>query len=89
MAHAAYNWQHQKIRERLLKTHVGLPCPRCGKTMILDPSVAGGGLDLGHTDPADKLAGRPGDRLEHANCNRSFGDGSRRVAEPEWTSVSW
>jgi hypothetical protein len=57
--------------------------------MIPDPNLPGLGLDLGHTDPADKIAGKPGDRLEHSLCNRSFGDGSRRPAAPEWTSVSW
>jgi hypothetical protein len=30
-------------------------------------------LDLGHSDGAAKLAGFPGDRLEHRVCNRRSG----------------
>jgi hypothetical protein len=93
VAHPAYGWQHQKVRIRLLRTQAGMPCPRCGLLMLgeADPDPRLRALDLGHTDPAAKRAGLPGDRLEHAFCNRSAGDGSRPPAAyvPEWSSTDW
>jgi hypothetical protein len=55
--------------------------------MIPDPLLPGDGLDLGHTYAEDKLAGKPGDRLEHFHCNRAAGDDSRPVST--WSSVDW
>jgi hypothetical protein len=38
--------------------------------MELNVVLPGGGLDLGHSSPERKAAGLPGDRIEHAKCNR-------------------
>jgi hypothetical protein len=67
----AYGARHKARRRALLAQLAGLgaaPCPRCGKLM-----VPGMNLHLGHTFAEDKLAGLPGDRLEHARCNLSAG----------------
>jgi hypothetical protein len=66
-----YGGQHKARRRQLLAQLArspGLPCPRCGMPMHI-----GMRLDLGHADPAAKLRGLPGDRLEHAACNRRAG----------------
>lgn len=93
MAHKAYGVVHQRRRKSLLLAHedhhtrtgIWLPCPRCGAAMIPDPLLPGLGLDLGHSQAWMKAQGLPGDQLEHSNCNRSAGDGSRA----EWSSVQW
>ncbi|MGP7999997.1 MAG: hypothetical protein ACLPKI_22185 [Streptosporangiaceae bacterium] len=68
MPHRAYGAEHQAIRARLiaeLAANPGRPCPgRCGGV----PMFVWQRLQLGHTNRADKLAGKPGDRLEHAWC---------------------
>jgi hypothetical protein len=84
MPHKAYGVEHQRIRARLLRTHLNLPCPYCGELML-----SGQDLDLDHSDPADKLLGKPGDRLAHASCNRSYGNGTRREFKPEHANVAW
>ena len=63
-----YGAEHQRRRDELLPQAIGTDCPRCGK-----PMLATDDLDLGHSvDHAiDKHA--LGDRIEHANCNRSAG----------------
>lgn len=78
MPHPAYGPEHQAIRTAMLLALPTMPldkaspqgrlCPRCGQEMKRWQP-----LDLGHTNPADKAAGRPGDRLEHSACNRSAG----------------
>lgn len=76
----AYGRQHQRMRLALLNRLPGLMnvmepsprgclCPRCGKPMKSPPEP----LDCGHTSEQAKLAGLPGDRLEHATCNREAG----------------
>lgn len=78
MTHRAYGIEHQRTRAKLLaqlSTDTAQdkpwPCPRCGYPMLLWQP-----LDLGHTDPEAKQAGLPGDRLEHAGCNRAAQDGT-------------
>lgn len=90
-----YGWAHKQRRKHLIlalvdhhtRTGIWKTCPRCDQTMAPDPLLPHDGLDLGHSDPEAKKAGRPGDRLEHSACNRSAGDGSRTPAD--WTSVDW
>jgi len=65
-AQRSYGAAHQSVRRRLLPLAYGQPCPRCGATMH-----EGQALDLGHSDQAAKRARLPGDRIEHALCNRS------------------
>jgi hypothetical protein len=68
MAHEAYGVEHQKRRAELLPAVINTPCPRCGNLMLETDE-----LDLGHSvDKAiDPYA--LGDRIEHADCNRSAG----------------
>jgi hypothetical protein len=66
-----YGSAHRSRRARLLADlarRPGQPCPRCGM-----PMLAGQRLDLGHASPEAKARGLPGDRLEHAACNRRAG----------------
>lgn len=86
MPHEAYGWQHQKVRERLLREQIGFPCPLCGDLM-----VQASDLDLDHSDPSAKLRGEPGDRLAHRWCNRSSTKGSHAPSsgQVEWSSVEW
>jgi|GEM_PF-3481040 len=60
--------EQQKRRLELLPHAYGKRCPRCGL-----PMLKGQALDLGHTTPAALHAGRVGDRIEHASCNRADG----------------
>lgn len=61
--------ERKRARPHLLRTQVGLPCPRCGETMRADQR-----LQVGHTrDVVDGGAGSPL-RLEHALCNQQAGD---------------
>lgn len=61
-----YGWPHQRQRAKLLSELVpGTPCALCGKPMNSDHR-----LDLDHSDPEARLAGKPGDRLTHEGCNR-------------------
>jgi hypothetical protein len=87
-----YGSAHQRVRERLmrkLRRHPGQPCGRCGLPMY-PFNVPGEGIDLGHSEAWMKLAGLPGDRLEHARCNRSYQDGTKPAhLVNEWTSVVW
>lgn len=47
-------------------------------------------LDLGHSTPTLKQLGLPGDRLEHAHCNRSYGDGPTIIKPTNHTpSRNW
>jgi 5-methylcytosine-specific restriction endonuclease McrA len=66
-------WDHQKIRRRLLARHVdGTPCEWCGEPMWKGTQE----LDADHTVSRSQ-GGRRADRLLHALCNRSRGDGTR------------
>lgn len=81
MPHPAYTKRsgHQQLRTQLLAELAitgPWPCPRCKR-----PMVVGMSLDLGHSDPALKLAGLPGDRLEHSRCNRGK-RGDRKPRQP-------
>jgi hypothetical protein len=60
-----YGHEHQALRRQLLPYAYGTPCPRCDQVMR-----HGQDLDLGHSDPAARWRGEPGDRIEHADCNR-------------------
>jgi hypothetical protein len=71
--HKAYGRKHRRIRQMLLPQAIGKPCPICKL-----PMLASDALDLGHSSHALKLAGLPGDRMEHAACNR--GDFEYRAA---------
>lgn len=61
----AYGRRHRRARDYLLPRAIGKPCPVCHL-----PMQAGQALDLGHSTHALKEAGEPGDRIEHASCNR-------------------
>jgi hypothetical protein len=66
-----YDAEHDRTRAHLLPLAYGKPCPRCGQ-----PMLPGQALDLGHrvaraVDPHCRA-----DRMEHASCNRSAGDGA-------------
>lgn len=72
-------WAHQQAREALVAKHVdGSPCQLCGLPMYLSPALNpdGLGLDADHTNPRS-LGGQLPDRLTHASCNRSRGNGSK------------
>lgn len=79
--------ERKKARSYLLRTQVGLPCPRCGETMKL-----GQRLHVGHSrDVADGGAGSRL-RLEHGSCNQRAGDRrkGRRPDPPRYVSSrSW
>jgi len=65
-------WQHQKQRERLLRKHVdGDLCAYCGKPMYKTQP-----LQADHANPRS-LGGTRADRLLHAWCNESRGNGTR------------
>lgn len=65
-------WPHQQQVARLKARHRdGAPCPLCGLPMYLADS-----LDADHTTPRS-LGGTVADRLTHARCNRSRGNGTR------------
>lgn len=71
----AYGSEHRRIRDALLPSAWGTPCPRCGQ-----PMLRGQDLDLGHSTDLVIRPGVPGDRIEHADCNRRAGGivGNRR-----------
>lgn len=58
-----YGSTHQQLRAELLRNAYGMPCPRCGKTML-----PGQPLDLDHTDDRRSYNG-----MAHRRCNRSAG----------------
>lgn len=66
-------WQHQKQRARLLRQHQdGDLCGHCGKPMYKSQP-----LQADHTLPRS-MGGTKADRLLHAWCNESRGNGSRQ-----------
>lgn len=78
---------HQQHRERLLLRHVdGTPCFWCGARMFRDPARNPDRRPL-HADHSRSRAqygtvGNAPDRLLHASCNESRGDGSRDHLRP-------
>lgn len=76
MPDPAYGWEHQQRAAALKRKAVGTICPLCGELM-LGSQWRAGALHLDHTNPADKAAGLPGDRVTHAFCNQSRGNGTR------------
>lgn len=77
-AQRSYGKVHQATRDALLPLAYGQPCPRCGR-----PMQPGQALDLGHSDGKRKKLGLPGDRIEHAVCNRSAGGRAAHETKPE------
>jgi hypothetical protein len=72
--------EHQQQRARLLAdTPDGMPCPLCHQPMYpqSDPSS----VHADHTLPRS-LGGTIADRLVHARCNMSRGNGTRRRRPP-------
>lgn len=66
----AYGKLHERTRKALLPKAYGQPCPICHLPMQrYEP------LDLGHSTHERKVQGLPGDRIEHAACNRRDGRG--------------
>ncbi|WOF23829.1 hypothetical protein N8K70_03875 [Microbacterium betulae] len=68
MTDSPYGWEHQKRRAELLPLAYNTPCPRCGNIMLETDD-----LDLGHTVDHAIDPHSVGDRIEHADCNRSAG----------------
>jgi hypothetical protein len=64
----AYDSEHKRRRMQLLPLAYNTPCPRCGLLML-----RGQELDLGHTEDLALNPAAKGDRIEHADCNRSAG----------------
>ncbi|WP_458681939.1 hypothetical protein [Prescottella equi] len=77
-------WKHRQQRERLLRNHVdGTLCWWCNLPMHRDPAKNHDGrpLEADHS-LARSRGGTKADRLLHAECNRSRGDGSRDHQRP-------
>ncbi|ABM14400.1 conserved hypothetical protein [Mycolicibacterium vanbaalenii PYR-1] len=77
-------WQHTQERERLLARHRdGRRCWWCAKPLYREPARNWDGepLHADHTRPRSK-GGTTADRLLHATCNRTRGDGSRDHQRP-------
>lgn len=65
-------WEHQKQRRRLLTRHTdGTPCEHCRQPMYRAQA-----LQADHETPRS-LGGKRADRLLHAWCNESRGNGTR------------
>jgi hypothetical protein len=75
-------YEHQKQRRLLLPYAIGRVCPLCPyvmtKAQAYAPVKGGHGLDLDHSLPRS-LGGTVGDRIVHAWCNRSRGNGLSRA----------
>lgn len=82
-------WSHTKRRVMLLRNLVpGAPCDICHLPMYKSQA-----LDADHIIPRSQ-GGTQADRLVHASCNRSRGDGTRgNRPEPQFiptvTSRDW
>lgn len=63
-----YGNRHKQQRARLLPHAYNTPCPRCDRLML-----RGQVLDLGHSVDLVLNPNSLGDRIEHADCNRSAG----------------
>jgi hypothetical protein len=76
-------WSHQKRRAALLRNHVdGTLCEHCLKPMYVSQPL--------HADHSIARAegGTEADRLLHAWCNESRGDGSRDQPDMRFTMTS-
>lgn len=67
-ADSPYGALHEARKAELLPHAWNTPCPRCGQLML-----KGQELDLGHTTDLAVDPTSVGDRIEHADCNRSAG----------------
>lgn len=84
LAEPQYGAEHQKRRRKLLPLAIGTPCPRCGEIMLETDE-----LDLGHSTDHAIDSQAVGDRIEHANCNRSDGARLRNTLERFNPSRKW
>jgi len=90
MTDKGMGWQHQQRRAALLrKLRDGDPCVLCGQPMW---KADARNLDADHSTPRS-LGGTTADRLTHASCNRSRGNGTRtranKPSRPMRTSQPW
>jgi len=69
--------EHDRTRKALEPLAYGKRCPYYGLVPTC-PGVMrrGQALDLDHSTPRS-LGGTRGDRMAHASCNRSWGNGTR------------
>lgn len=73
---------HERRRRALLPYAYGKVCPFHGKVPTCPGRMERGQLlDLDHTIPRS-LGGQVGDRMAHATCNRSWGNGTRGQHDP-------
>jgi hypothetical protein len=63
-----YSEAHRRARARLLPQAYNTDCPLCERIML-----RGQELDLDHSVPYVINPGSAGDRIVHAQCNRSAG----------------
>lgn len=80
-------WDHQKTRERLLRTLVdGTPCWWCNQPMHRDPAqnFDRAPLEADHSRSRARhgTAGNRADRLLHRRCNRQRQDGTKDHQRP-------
>lgn len=69
--------EHRRRRAALLPYAYGQTCPYFGRVDICPGLMQRGeDLDLDHSVPRS-LGGTVGDRIAHASCNRSWGNGTR------------
>jgi len=71
-------YDHDRTRKALLPYAYGKVCPYHGKVPTC-PGVMRRGqlLDLDHSTPRSRGGQGAGDRMAHAACNRSWGNGTR------------
>lgn len=82
-------WDHQKQRERLLRSHVdGSPCWWCAKPMHRDKARNWDGdtLAADHSH-ARAHGGTKADRLLHGRCNKQRQDGGNDHLRPAVTGT--
>jgi len=65
-----YDAEHMATREALLPMAYGTPCPLCSEYMWPHQE-----LHLDHSTPLSIDSTSRGDRITHARCNLSRGDG--------------
>lgn len=70
-------YDHERRRAALLPFAYGQVCPFYGRVpQCAGEMRRGDALDLDHSVPKS-LGGEHGDRIAHAACNRSWGNGTR------------
>lgn len=82
-------YAHRQRRKRMIEKLVdGTPCEVCGEPMSKDMD-----LDADHSIPRNANVGSKADRLLHAKCNRSIGDGTnaakRHEERSKWCAMDW